>query len=201
MTLQSLKKTSGKDPPQIRPSSPTLPQCDCLLTDLPLKFLQSELVNETYIERIPLLRLDWLIDCFEQKKRLCWDPYILPIHFKKTPANLEETKEKSEINLKVSPSKAKGKLSDNILTTLTARRPSTCSSNSGDNDLIIEKLQRLADLYLVQGERIKNLAYKKAIANVKAYDKPITSGEEALSIPGVGGKIAGHVKVFSFIKF
>ncbi|XP_023402567.2 DNA polymerase lambda isoform X1 [Loxodonta africana] len=58
---------------------------------------------------------------------------------------------------------------------------------------ITEKLEVLAKAYTVQGDKWRALGYAKAINALKSFHKPVTSYQEACSIPGVGKRMAEKV--------
>ncbi|XP_036293750.1 DNA polymerase lambda isoform X2 [Pipistrellus kuhlii] len=61
------------------------------------------------------------------------------------------------------------------------------------NAHITEKLEVLAKAYGVQGDKWRALGYAKAINALKSFHKPVTSYQEACSIPGVGKRMAEKV--------
>lgn len=58
---------------------------------------------------------------------------------------------------------------------------------------ITEKLEVLAKAYNVQGDKWRALGYAKAINALKSFHKPVSSYQEACSIPGVGKRMAEKV--------
>jgi len=62
------------------------------------------------------------------------------------------------------------------------------------NNHIIDELQKLQKFRQQTGSHWEEIANRKAIANIRKYPKKIESGAEARTIPGVGEKIAEHVK-------
>ncbi|XP_028630724.1 DNA polymerase lambda isoform X2 [Grammomys surdaster] len=58
---------------------------------------------------------------------------------------------------------------------------------------ITEKLQVLAKAYAVQGDKWRALGYAKAINALKSFHKPVSSYQEACSIPGIGKRMAEKV--------
>ncbi|XP_053306269.1 DNA polymerase lambda [Spea bombifrons] len=68
------------------------------------------------------------------------------------------------------------------------------SKKENYNQFITEKLEVLAKAYTVQGDRWRALGYSKAINALKSYHKPVTSMEEASSIPGIGKKMAAKIE-------
>lgn len=58
---------------------------------------------------------------------------------------------------------------------------------------ITEKLEVLAKAYNVQGDKWRALGYAKAINALKSFHKPVSSYQEACSIPGVGKRVAEKV--------
>ena len=154
--------------------------CSCLISVLSPKLLQNALQPEN-LKDIPFISFEWLVDCFEAGELLCWDPYKVAVTLTEVPNAVRATPAIQE-------ERSKKKLTKNNLTFLTPN-----PGHSSNNGLIVEKLQKMADFYRVQGQYMKSLAYKKAIANIKTYPNPIDSIEDAISIHGVGKKIAGHV--------
>ncbi|XP_006880072.1 PREDICTED: DNA polymerase lambda isoform X1 [Elephantulus edwardii] len=61
------------------------------------------------------------------------------------------------------------------------------------NPHITEKLEVLAKAYSVQGDKWRALGYAKAINALKSFHKPVTSYQEACSIPGIGKRMAEKV--------
>ncbi|CAK6436171.1 unnamed protein product [Pipistrellus nathusii] len=61
------------------------------------------------------------------------------------------------------------------------------------NAHITEKLDVLAKAYEVQGDKWRALGYAKAINALKSFHKPVTSYQEACSIPGIGKRMAEKV--------
>ncbi|XP_007938125.1 DNA polymerase lambda [Orycteropus afer afer] len=61
------------------------------------------------------------------------------------------------------------------------------------NSHITEKLEVLAKAYSVQGDKWRALGYAKAINALKSFHKPVTSYQEASSIPGIGKRMAEKV--------
>ncbi|XP_027623192.1 DNA polymerase lambda isoform X2 [Tupaia chinensis] len=61
------------------------------------------------------------------------------------------------------------------------------------NAHITEKLEVLAKAYRVQGDQWRALGYAKAINALKSFHKPVTSYQEACSIPGIGKRMAEKV--------
>ncbi|XP_040848210.1 DNA polymerase lambda [Ochotona curzoniae] len=61
------------------------------------------------------------------------------------------------------------------------------------NSHVTEKLQVLAKAYSVQGDKWRALGYAKAINALKSFHKPVTSYQEACSIPGIGKRMAEKV--------
>nr|XP_054359074.1 DNA polymerase lambda isoform X2 [Pongo pygmaeus] len=58
---------------------------------------------------------------------------------------------------------------------------------------ITEKLEVLAKAYGVQGDKWRALGYAKAINALKSFHKPVTSYQEACSIPGIGKRMAEKI--------
>ncbi|XP_053439728.1 DNA polymerase lambda isoform X2 [Nycticebus coucang] len=58
---------------------------------------------------------------------------------------------------------------------------------------ITEKLEVLAKAYRVQGDKWRALGYAKAINALKSFHKPVTSYQEACSIPGIGKRMAEKI--------
>ncbi|KAK2098871.1 hypothetical protein P7K49_024322 [Saguinus oedipus] len=58
---------------------------------------------------------------------------------------------------------------------------------------ITEKLEVLAKAYSVQGDKWRALGYAKAINALKSFHKPVTSYQEACSIPGIGKRMAEKI--------
>lgn len=58
---------------------------------------------------------------------------------------------------------------------------------------ITEKLEVLANAYSVQGDKWRALGYTKAINALKSFHKPVSSYQEACSIPGVGKRMAEKI--------
>ncbi|XP_021505574.1 DNA polymerase lambda isoform X1 [Meriones unguiculatus] len=58
---------------------------------------------------------------------------------------------------------------------------------------ITEKLEVLAKAYNVQGDKWRALGYAKAINALKSFHKPVSSYQEARSIPGVGKRMAEKI--------
>ncbi|XP_071071793.1 DNA polymerase lambda isoform X2 [Dasypus novemcinctus] len=56
-----------------------------------------------------------------------------------------------------------------------------------------EKLEVLAKAYSVQGDKWRTLGYAKAINALKSFHKPVTSYQEACSIPGIGKRMAEKI--------
>ncbi|XP_019491854.1 PREDICTED: DNA polymerase lambda isoform X3 [Hipposideros armiger] len=61
------------------------------------------------------------------------------------------------------------------------------------NPHITEKLEVLAKAYSVQGDKWRALGYAKAINALKSFHKPVTSYQEAYSIPGIGKRMAEKI--------
>ncbi|XP_049646826.1 DNA polymerase lambda isoform X1 [Suncus etruscus] len=61
------------------------------------------------------------------------------------------------------------------------------------NPHITEKLEVLAKAYSVQGDKWRALGYAKAINALKSFHKPVTTYQEACSIPGVGKRMAEKI--------
>uniref|UniRef100_A0A5F9CEU8 DNA polymerase n=1 Tax=Oryctolagus cuniculus TaxID=9986 RepID=A0A5F9CEU8_RABIT len=61
------------------------------------------------------------------------------------------------------------------------------------NSHITEKLEVLAKAYSVQGDKWRALGYAKAINALKSFPKPVSSYQEACSIPGVGKRMAEKI--------
>ncbi|XP_047559161.1 DNA polymerase lambda isoform X2 [Lutra lutra] len=61
------------------------------------------------------------------------------------------------------------------------------------NPHITEKLEVLAKAYSVQGDKWRALGYTKAINALKSFHKPVTSYQEAFSIPGIGKRMAEKI--------
>ncbi|XP_064230030.1 DNA polymerase lambda isoform X2 [Aotus nancymaae] len=59
---------------------------------------------------------------------------------------------------------------------------------------ITEKLEVLAKAYSVQGDKWRALGYAKAINALKSFHKPVTSYQEACSIPGIGKRMAEKIR-------
>nr|XP_048295074.1 DNA polymerase lambda isoform X3 [Myodes glareolus] len=59
---------------------------------------------------------------------------------------------------------------------------------------ITEKLEVLAKAYSVQGDKWRALGYAKAINALKSFHKPVSSYQEACSIPGIGKRMAEKIK-------
>ncbi|CAJ0911638.1 5925_t:CDS:2, partial [Entrophospora sp. SA101] len=65
--------------------------------------------------------------------------------------------------------------------------------NSNPNKDIIQKLQILYEHYERMKDHWRMLSYRKAIAALKKYNKPITSYEEARNIFGIGERTAQKI--------
>ncbi|XP_070288560.1 DNA polymerase lambda isoform X2 [Myotis yumanensis] len=61
------------------------------------------------------------------------------------------------------------------------------------NTHITEKLEVLAKAYSVQGDKWRALGYDKAINALKSFHKPVSSYQEACSIPGIGKRMAEKI--------
>lgn len=71
---------------------------------------------------------------------------------------------------------------------------SSQSKNDNHNKHITDKLEVLAKAYTHQGDRWRALGYSKAVNALKSYHKPITSYQEACSIPGIGKRMADKIE-------
>ncbi|XP_012517200.1 PREDICTED: DNA polymerase lambda isoform X2 [Propithecus coquereli] len=71
-------------------------------------------------------------------------------------------------------------------------QPSSQKANNY-NLHITEKLEVLAKAYTVQGDKWRALGYAKAINALKSFHKPVTSYQEACSIPGIGKRMAEKI--------
>lgn len=71
-------------------------------------------------------------------------------------------------------------------------QPSTQKATN-HNPHITEKLEVLAKAYSVQGDKWRALGYAKAINALKSFHKPVTSYQEACSIPGIGKRMAEKI--------
>lgn len=70
---------------------------------------------------------------------------------------------------------------------------SSVSTELGENQIVIQELQKLADAFRVKGDTWRSHGYTKAISAIKRCGKALCSYEDAVSLPGVGDKIASKV--------
>ncbi|XP_004579998.2 DNA polymerase lambda [Ochotona princeps] len=70
---------------------------------------------------------------------------------------------------------------------------SSSQKATNHNSHVTEKLQVLAKAYSVQGDKWRALGYAKAINALKSFHKPVTSYQEACSIPGIGKRMAEKI--------
>ncbi len=66
-------------------------------------------------------------------------------------------------------------------------------SDTNPNRHLTDELQKLAKAYKSTNDKWRAYAYEKAISAIKRYARPISSGEEAAKIPGLGEKMASKV--------
>ena len=62
------------------------------------------------------------------------------------------------------------------------------------NAYVIEKLQEMADYYDRTGDHWRTLSFRKGVTTLKRQTKKITTKEEALKLPNVGGSIAEAIE-------
>lgn len=67
------------------------------------------------------------------------------------------------------------------------------SKNSEGNEVVIQELQKLADAFRNKGDTWRAHGYLKAISAIKRCGRVLSSYEDAVSLPGVGDKIASKV--------
>lgn len=91
------------------------------------------------------------------------------------------------------PKKMKPAASEKSVCSPTSSKP---RANSDCNHLVIAELQKLANAFRSAGDQWRTYGYEKAISAIRAYGSEIRSYEEAVSIPGVGSKIAAKVSEF-----
>lgn len=72
---------------------------------------------------------------------------------------------------------------------------SSSSTNTAveGNQLIIQELQKLADAFRSRGDTWRSHGYAKAISAIRRCGKVLESYEDAISLPGVGEKMASKV--------
>ena len=61
------------------------------------------------------------------------------------------------------------------------------------NQKLTDILSEVGEFEKVQGHKAKAKAYAKAVKALTAYDKPVTSGDEAKKIDGIGVKISAKI--------
>ncbi|KAK8391446.1 hypothetical protein O3P69_017198 [Scylla paramamosain] len=80
----------------------------------------------------------------------------------------------------------------NLQDKFACARPS--SSKPVDlNTHITSELSKLAATYKSKNDTWRSVGYERAIAAIRNYSKEITSREEALAIPGIGGRLADKI--------
>ncbi|KAI9030438.1 hypothetical protein DFJ74DRAFT_629332 [Hyaloraphidium curvatum] len=90
--------------------------------------------------------------------------------------------------------RAPGKLDPTFVNTKYAcRRPTPLRS---PNDALCADLQTLAEAREFNGDEMNSLAYRRAVAAVRAYPRKLTNPAEAKGIIGVGPKIATKIDEF-----
>ncbi|CUS20980.1 LAQU0S02e02784g1_1 [Lachancea quebecensis] len=63
------------------------------------------------------------------------------------------------------------------------------------NANLIQFLERLSSRFHRQGDKNRSRSYQLALQSIKKYGKPITSEEEAISLPNIGPSIASKIKM------
>jgi DNA polymerase/3'-5' exonuclease PolX len=61
-------------------------------------------------------------------------------------------------------------------------------------DQIVSQLSKLMSIYTAAGDKGKQMGYRRAISNIKAYAKPIIDADQMDEIPFVGEGIKKKVK-------
>ncbi|KAG0711901.1 DNA polymerase lambda [Chionoecetes opilio] len=80
----------------------------------------------------------------------------------------------------------------NLQEKFACARPSS-SKRVDLNAHITSELQKLATTYKSKNDTWRAVGYERAISAIKNYGKKITSREEALALPGIGGRLADKV--------
>ncbi|XP_034235313.1 DNA polymerase lambda-like [Thrips palmi] len=70
---------------------------------------------------------------------------------------------------------------------------SSVNTSLEENKIVIQELQKLADAFRIKGDTWRSHGYTKAISAIKRCGKVLSSYEDAVSLPGVGDKIASKV--------
>ncbi|KAF7719400.1 Uncharacterized protein PECH_004895 [Penicillium ucsense] len=70
----------------------------------------------------------------------------------------------------------------------------TAAKSENPNKCTIEVLQQMLDYYSRSDDHWRTLAYRKAIGALKRHPKKVTSRVQALSIPGVGARLADKIE-------
>lgn len=68
------------------------------------------------------------------------------------------------------------------------------SAQGNPNARTIEILQKMLDYYLRVSDQWRSMAYRRAIAQLKRQQTKISTEEEALQLPGVGGRLAKKIE-------
>lgn len=80
----------------------------------------------------------------------------------------------------------------NLQEKFACARPSSSKSVNLNAHITLE-LEKLANTYKSTNDTWRAVGYQRAIAAIRNYDKEITSREEALAIPGIGGRLADKI--------
>uniref|UniRef100_A0A2C9K182 DNA polymerase n=1 Tax=Biomphalaria glabrata TaxID=6526 RepID=A0A2C9K182_BIOGL len=172
---------------------------------------------------VPVVKSSWLSSCLREKKILPFEPYLLrqvESHNVSTDNHLKSsTKATSPGPSQLQTFLNKNKLSDSnsnysssdeekeagikpVIEALTNSKVKPekwiCAQSSKNpkpnfNTNITDMLEEMAKTYESTNDKWRAFGYQKAIKAIRNYPKPITSWEEAKSLPGVGGRLADKI--------
>ncbi|ODV63455.1 DNA-directed DNA polymerase IV [Ascoidea rubescens DSM 1968] len=141
----------------------------------------------------------WACDSIEQEKLLDTGPYV--IHFLPRLEPSENTESEAEkTSEKLNDYKENTKKDNDIINKESKFVAESYKNSLADfvhpNMKIINELTKFIDIYEVLGEGFRSLAYKKAIRTLYSTNKPITTKNDCVSLPGIGNGISSKIEEY-----
>lgn len=168
--------------------------------------------KDTDISNLEIIKTVWLSKCIEEKRLIDLESFELKLPSRKRIVNLDsdledcykKQKHENEYSCNESDSDKKQDSDINLENTSPEKREFVntknwvCSYSSKNQSInhnkhIIEKLEVLAETYKNTKDHWRALGYQKAVIVLKNHPKPVTSFEEALSLPGIGKSLANKI--------
>lgn len=148
--------------------------------------------HDLLVVRYPILKKEWVIDSLLASTSKEIRDYLYHIERVSVDTSLDANFKVKTLNLSDSDREEKpAKLRK--LDSALKRESQELESSENANQRVIDLFSQLASEYKKNGQSFKYVNYRKAIDSISKLDHPVTTFEEAITIPHVGKRLAEKI--------